>query len=361
MTSQSRHCRTVIVIGKWGTAAAVNLLSQDVDFVLQPPFPCCPHEVALDTSRGFLAVFCRSSAANATPAKCPGQRPRLRADVDSLLVWDLHSAALDGCHVGSVARSAFAHFKKCLRVHFAKGSSYARTLGHASTTLACTPSRLSLCESASFVSTTDASSPATSPHPRGTGVHRAQLHTALHVEPRRPSFDGSQPSTATVPEHSPSLETSALCVPLLQVSAAQPCSSIVPLASPLPNLVLLQLDVEKLVVDRGSNGYWGCSPPGGDDKVCALSGGNEDPEDGDQNAAMLCTALSLLHRWGISPSAGSCLPLPCGLPFVAHDCVCQMPCKHGVAGAARGGVSCAASARHTALGWCGSCWLHSDA
>ena len=321
-------------VGREGTVAALDLLSHTVDFVLQPPFACQPHELALDASRGFLAVLCygEEQVAERRAQEPAGgsevsSRPRLRPGTHALLIWDLHSQSLDSVRSGSDARHAFSHFKQCLRTHYAAGSTTAapadaaRTLArHATFSHAASPtstSRLSGTDSMSTLcggggSGGMAAGGERSPSPRKARRSIDALRSALHM----PVAQHRAAHGAATPADDSDIDGTAT-VPTLRVSAASPCAALGALAAPLPNLLLLHVDLEALLHDPEQHaeaqppmlGEWHAQ------KQHSLKRQTtHDMTEPDERFLRLCEALALLHRWGVKPSAGVrafCLLLVC--------------------------------------------------
>lgn len=298
-------------------------MSSSIDCILQPPFSCQPQELALDGSRGFAAFLCRQPCPAPSTRAAPQQKTTPRPHV--LLIWDLCSSSLDSCQVGPSARAAFSHFKQCLCTHYAGAAaqtvqtmctgisrSHQQSVARGSAASFAHNSQIS--EALSFVSTSTAEHDATSPvhsphHPAHHNLQEAApqtraspFHSLHHLAPcLRPEAALQSPCSESDAHHGHVHIFMHAVMPPLR------CPEMMPLAAPLPNLLLLQLDVSRLVAG-GANEEDGNALPvvkgaerpkrGGEGRLAVIE------LSADVRASLVATSLALLHRWGIWAEAG---------------------------------------------------------
>lgn len=356
----------VIAIGVNGTAAVIDVFAEAVAAVLQPPVATPPHEVAWDASRGLLAIASHppstTSAAPAAAASTTNTQhvrgsaaPKVGAagPASTLIIWDLHTPSLDSAYGGEAAEAHFAQFLRCLRAHYPHGSGLAsqhdastairRSHGLLDHPLASSGHSLSRLSASSNISLgTDATeltfvvSPRTSgstSHPfsgfhSGSGAppHNPHLPASLlrqpHFvhggDPNSPVSSAHNTGFGPMSQHGGALAAvfhtlvDTVSLPGMHVRPVARPAALTLLPSPLKPLQLLQMHVGK-IVSEGDGAAAAVAAP-------LLSGssrgGSWRSADGrgsahghcdlrHAQAAMLCTALALTHRWGLDRDAGA--------------------------------------------------------
>lgn len=337
----------------------MDVLSETCTAILQPPIPTPPQEVAWDASRGLLALTSRSSCEpphipTATPpptteSSTSENAPHCSAPPSTLLIWDLHVSQLDCAYVGTAAHTQFLLFLKCLRTHYPHGSGLASRFdpstairhrhaasdppngGRATSPRGSTLNRWSDASSISlatdateltFVAAAPPASGNAAAHvaPIGYGyqppvppmfVHTLSANGTPASSAHNTHFGPHSPSTTLGPGYFHSQEGFAL--PGLSVRPVTRPAAMTPLPSPLKPLILLQMHVGKIASDR-EEGAVVLNTPGPRWSRRSNEGARpESPTPGGDSkhaqAAMLCTALALAHRWGLDPAAGAAFSL----------------------------------------------------
>eukprot|EP00892_Ulva_mutabilis_P007952 jgi/Ulvmu1/5529/UM023_0065.1 len=373
----------IIAVGVHGTAAVIDIFAENVATVLQPPVPTPPHEVAWDASRGLLAIASRPCPPGTSAAASPdppsngrhAKPPAAATAATSLIIWDLHTPTLDTAYGGPAAEKHFSQFLRCLRAHYPHGSGLAsqhdastairRSHGNIDQPLTSSGHSLSRLSASSNISLgTDATELTFVVSPRNavTSSHPFSFSTSSHAVPphhphlpahflRQPHFvHGGDPSTPAssahhtafgpLSPHGPGLDAifqmlpDSVSMPAMYVRPVTRPTALTPLPSPLKPLQLLQMHVGKIVSEQDSSAVAVAAPLLGSTSRSGRRRSSDRrsslPELWDvkhAQATMMCTALSLTHRWGLNSEADAalagvlldCLPGSASFPHSARD------------------------------------------